>query len=147
MMTTELQHEHELAIQQATNLDYSRWSQQQRQLKQPFDHETWQRVRDSTIADQQASNLAARNARLAVEAAAREEKRKADNLALDLEFEPQKRTLRNAWLADHPGKTLADFESMAWPFLKANLLGQREKAVYEATLVENRQRMAGLNSI
>jgi len=53
---------------------------------------------------------------------------------LDQELEPQKQTLMREWLANSPGKTEADFNKIAWPRLRTNLLEQKKNESFNAEI-------------
>lgn len=122
--------QHEL---DAIRLDYSKWAAYRRQQGLSQDHGIWQFERDQTLERMQRDNAEARAKRLAAEEADRNSRRQADEMALNLELEPTKDRLRNAWLVDHPGRTSEDFEKV-WPNLRANLLAERQQSAVQATM-------------
>lgn len=65
--------------------------------------------------------------------AKREAERQDREARIDAELEPEKQRLQRQWLADHPDKTARDFNTHAWPLLRANILEQHKAATFEAT--------------
>jgi septum formation inhibitor MinC len=113
------------------NLDYSKWSFEQRRANLPNDHNLWQQVRDRTLARQKSDNAeAGRKYRATLEAAKAEKQREYD-AEIDRELEPQKQRLMREWLANNPNFTATDFEKKAWHLLKANLIEQRTARIFE----------------
>jgi septum formation inhibitor MinC len=121
------------------NLDYSKWSFEQRRANLPNDHNLWQQVRDRTLARQKSDNAeAGRKYRATLEAAKAEKQRERD-AEIDLELSPTKKRLQNEWLAAHPNETVADFEKKAWHLLKENLIERRTSRILENDIHQMRQ--------
>jgi hypothetical protein len=102
----------------AITLDFSKWSARQRQLKASTDHSLWVKERDAVLRRQQSENEKAKRqyqTRLDAEKAAKRAEIDAETAR---ELEPRKQVVNRQWLADHPDKTAADFESAAWPLLR-----------------------------
>jgi hypothetical protein len=134
MTDAEIQNQINQATQDAITLDYGKWSFQQRQAKLPTDHDLWKQVRDRTIARQQSDNAEAGRKYQAKLEAAKAEKQRERDAAIDLELAPEKRRLQNEWLANNPTQTAADFESKAWHLLKENLIEQKSADIMNAEI-------------
>ncbi len=120
--------------QDNTTLDFTKWSFQQRQAKLPSSHELWQQEHDAVLARQQSENAAVRRKHLdGLEIARNAQKAEAES-EIELDLAPQKKRLQNQWLADHPGKTEADFNREAWHLLRENLVEQRQAESLQAEL-------------
>ncbi len=125
--------------QDDTNLDYGKWSFEQRRANLPNDHSLWEQVRDRTLARQQSENAELRRKYLDGLEAAKAERQREHDAEIDRELEPQKQRLMREWLANNPNFTAQDFESKAWVHLRENLLKQRENDSMNAEI----QRLAG----
>ncbi len=134
MTEKELQQQINQATQDATTLDYTKWSYARRQAKLSDDHNLWQIERDRTLARQRSDNNEARaryNTKLEAERAAK----KADaDAQTEIALAPEKRRLQNEWLANNPAQTAADFEKKAWHLLKENLIEQRKTEAISAEI-------------
>jgi hypothetical protein len=64
---------------------------------------------------------------------------------IDHELKPVKERERRRWLADHPDKIVQDYERLAWPNLRQNHIGQRERERFVQLL--NRMRANTGNSL
>jgi hypothetical protein len=131
--SSEIRNETDRARQDNITLDFAKWNFQRIQAKLPASHDLWQQERDAVLRRQQSDNAAARARylnKLDDERAAKQSERDTE---IDNELEPEKRRLRNQWLADHPSKTEADFNREAWHLLKENLIEQHNAASLEAT--------------
>ncbi len=134
----------EIQIQNAQNaqdiitLDYPKWSFQQRRANRSDDHGLWQQERDRVLSRQQIDNQSAKSSYLADLEAKRADKRAEHEAELDRQLEPQKQTMMRDWMANHPGKTAADFEKDAWTHLRQNLVEQRESEMTRATIESER---------
>ncbi len=60
-------------------------------------------------------------------------KRAEHDAEIEASLAADKARAMRSWLAANPGRTEADFERLAWPHLKANLLEERQRQVFEAT--------------
>ncbi len=85
-----------------------------------------------------AKNASTRQKYLDKLEAEKDEKRKLADIAIDAELEPRKLFLQREWLVNNAGKTPADFERVAWPLLRQNLLAEREELARQATIAEGR---------
>ena len=56
--------------------------------------------------------------------------------ALEQEIAPERERVMHEWLANHAGKTEADFMRAAWPHLRANVLAEREQRIAAANRAE-----------
>lgn len=126
MTDEQLQQSVAQAEQDATTLNYAKWSFQQVRAKRPNDHELWQQQRDAVLARQQSDNAETRRKYLAGLEAAKAEKQRESDAEIDRQLEPQKQTLMREWLANHPNETANDFEKKAWIHLRQNLIEQRK---------------------
>ena len=90
-----------------------------------------------------AENSAARQKYLNGLESERKERQKAADQALDAEFEPKKRSLMRDWMISNPGKVEADFERLAWPLLRQNLVEQHRDAMRQASREESRRHLSG----
>jgi len=138
-MTEKETQQYHQAQQDAITLDYSKWSDQQRRAKLSTDHDLWQQQRDAVLRRQQSDNAEARRKYLDGLAEQRKAKQDEADAELELSLTLEKQQLRNAWLADHPNDTAADFEKKAWHHLKANLIEQRKAAAMEANTEQLKQ--------
>jgi hypothetical protein len=118
--------------QDQITLDYSRWSQQRIGAKLSNDHNLWKEQRDDVLARQQAHNAETRRKYLDGLEAAKAEKQSQRDAEVDAELEPAKQTLMRGWLADNPDRNEADFNKLAWKYLKQNLVEQGETDNREA---------------
>ncbi len=134
MTDEQIQQQYNQTMQDETTLDYSKWSNRQRQLKLSDDHDLWEQERDRVLSRQRIDNLTAKSRHLASLEAKRANERAAAAADIDRQLEPQKQTLMRDWLANHPGKTAADFEKNAWTLLRQNLVEQRENEIMQATI-------------
>jgi hypothetical protein len=89
---------------------------------------------------QKRENEAVRKKRLAGLEARKEAKRQSDNEAIDRQLEPKRQYHCREWLAQHPGKSEADFNKQAWPLLRQNILEDDKRASAEAMKQALRQR-------
>lgn len=100
----------------------------------------------ASAADQQflqtANNGETRKRYLDGLEAKKAEKRAESERAFDQAIEPQKQQLRRQWLADHPGKSEKDFESAAWPLLRANLVDAAKQQQLDAEIAAARSKAA-----
>ncbi len=129
------------AEQDALNLDYGKWSFEQRRANLPNDHSLWQQVRDRTIQRQQAENSELRRKYLAGLEAAKAERQRERDAEIDLELAPTKKRLQNEWLANNPTQTVTDFEKKAWHLLKENLLEQHNADSLDAEVERQKARL------
>jgi hypothetical protein len=127
--------------QDDTNLDYGKWSFEQRRANLPNDHSLWQQVRDRTLARQQSDNAETRRKYLAKLDDEKKARQAETDAQTDLELAPEKRRLQNEWLANNPTQTAADFEKKAWHLLKENLIEQRNADSLSAEI--QRQKASG----
>ncbi len=118
--------------QDAITLDYSKWSFQRRRAGLSTDHDLWKDQRADVLARQQAENTVIRQKYLAGLEAKKAEKQAEHSAEIDRELEPTKHRLMRRWLADHPDKNEADFNKLAWKYLKQNLVEERELDNQEA---------------
>ncbi len=116
------------------NLDFTKWSFEQRRANLPNDHSLWQQVRDRTLARQQSDNAEARRKYLAKLDDEKKAKQAERDAQTDLGLAPEKRRLQNEWLANNPTQTAADFEKKAWHLLKENLIEQRKTEAINAEI-------------
>jgi len=134
MTEKELQQQIDRAMQDATTLDYTKWSYARRQAKLSDDHSLWQIERDRTLARQRSDNNEARaryNTKLEAERAAK----KADaDAQIEAALAPEKRRLQNEWMVNHPDKTAEDFNKSAWIHLRENLIEQRKNEAMNAEI-------------
>jgi hypothetical protein len=137
-MTTEQQKaQQEMEMQWQTEqdqitLDYSKWSFQKRRAGLSTDHDLWKDQRSDVLSRQQAENTVIRQNYLNGLAAAKAAKQAEHDTTLDRELEPTKHRLMRRWLADHPDKNAADFDKLAWTYLRQNLVEQSEQDNREA---------------
>ncbi len=124
------------------NLDYTKWSFQQRRANLPYSHQEWEQVRERTLARQQSENVETRRKYLDGLEQQRKAKQAEMDAAIELELAPEKRRLQNEWLANNPTQTVADFEKKAWHLLKENLIEQRNADSFNAEI--QRQKASGL---
>jgi len=75
-------------------------------------------------------NAATRAAYLSRLEAEREAKRAEADATLDAKLAPQKERTRREWLANHLGKTEADFEQ-AWAILRPNVVADLKSSEHE----------------
>jgi hypothetical protein len=129
------------AEQDALNLDYGKWSFEQRRANLPNDHSLWQQVRDRTIQRQQAENSELRRKYLAGLEAAKADRQRERDAEIDLELAPTKKRLQNEWLANNPTQTVTDFEKKAWHLLKENLLEQHNADSLDAEVERQKARL------
>jgi regulator of protease activity HflC (stomatin/prohibitin superfamily) len=92
---------------------------------------------------QEARDTEARHARGKAYFQEQSAKAKADALAkteaaLNASLAADKVAAKHTWLADHPGHSAEEFERIAWPHLKANILTAREAAAAEVVTQELR---------
>ncbi len=83
------------------------------------------------VEERREANEAARNRYLAKLAAEKEERRKVAEAKLEEQLAPDKARTQREWLANHPGKTVAEFERYAWPQLRLNVIEDRQHAQLE----------------
>jgi hypothetical protein len=95
-----------------------------------------QRLRDAT-------NAATRKQYLAGLEAKKQEQQKLRDAEIDEELEPKKTVLMREWLVDHPDKTSTDFEKVAWPLLRENLVEEIRDRQFEATKAAARTHLSG----
>ena len=120
------------AQQDQITLDFSAWSQQRTRAKLSNSHDLWIQQRDDVLARQQASNAELRRNRLAGLEAAKAEKQAEHGREIDQSLEAKKQQLMRQWLADNPDKNEADFNKLAWTYLRQNLVEQGETDNREA---------------
>ncbi len=118
--------------QDQITLDYPAWSQQRTRAKLSNNHGLWEEQRDDVLARQQAENTVIRQKYLNGLASARAEKQAEHNAEIDQSLEAKKQQLMRQWLADHPDKNAADFDKLAWTYLRQNLVEQSEQDNREA---------------
>jgi len=97
-------------------------------------------------AEQEAARLAkeelaARNERAgAVYQQGLADKRKAEDDRMAAQFDakvaPTKEKAKRQWLYDHPDRTETDFETQAWPLLRANLEDEAKTAIKDRYLAQ-----------
>ncbi len=112
--------------QDQITLDFSAWSQQRTLAGLSNNHDLWQDQRDDVLARQQAHNAETRRKYLAGLEAAKAEKQAERDAEIDQSLEAKKQQLMRQWLVDHPDKTAADFDKLAWTYLRQNLVEQGE---------------------
>ena len=61
----------------------------------------------------------------------REEQQRASEARLEEELAPDKARIQREWLANHPGKTPAEFDRFAWPQIRLNLVEDRRRELDE----------------
>jgi hypothetical protein len=133
-MTTEELKRHEQQLETNIRLDYTAWSTQQRRAGKPFDHQSWQAVRDAAIFDSKWENAKARSEYLAGLQEKKDAEARAGERAIDAELLPKKLRLKRQWLADNPTFSESDFESKAWIHLRQNLIEERADAGHVAEI-------------
>jgi hypothetical protein len=119
------------AVNQTQSFD--EWYELRLSGDQPRTHADWIEARDLALANQKAHAAKTKQKHLAALEGDRKASETDSERRLETELEPEKRRLQNQWLADHPGKTVDDFNKEAWHLLRANLLEERANAVKEAT--------------
>jgi hypothetical protein len=134
MKDQELKQQIAQAEQDATTLDFTRWSAQRIHAKLPNDHDLWQQERDAVLSRQKSDNEAARQRHLAKLDDDRKAKQAENDAQIELSLAPEKRRLQNEWLANNPNETAADFEKKAWHLLRENLIEQRSADIMNATI-------------
>jgi hypothetical protein len=120
--------------QDAITLDFSKWSFQRRRAGLSTDHELWKDQRDDVLARQQAENTVIRQKYLNGLEASKSEKQAEHNAEIDQALEAKKQQLMRQWLVDHPDKNAADFDKLAWTYLRQNLVEQGETDNQKAVL-------------
>jgi hypothetical protein len=121
--------------------DFYKWQDIRRTAGLSMDFASWTDARDSALARQKADVEAGKRKRTAeLEAERLAEQAKLD-ASIELELAADKRRLQNQCLADHPGKTEADFNGQAWHLLRSNLLAERADAQMEAEMRNARASM------
>ena len=124
MTDKEIQDRIDQAHEDVINLDYSKWSARQRQLKLSSDHSLWQQERDRTLARQKADNAESRRKyleRLEADKAAKQAERDAENKVKQQAAEESlKRRLKTSYMSN-PAATDEDFER-DYPQLKSEFL-------------------------
>lgn len=118
--------------QDAITLDYSAWSQQRTRAGLSNNHGLWEEQRDDVLARQQSENAELRRKYLAGLEAAKAEKQAEHGREIDQSLEAKKQRLMRQWMADNPDKTAADFDKLAWTYLRQNLVEQGELDNQEA---------------
>lgn len=103
------------------------------------DHEQWQLDQQREQTRRELDNAETRRKYLTGLEAEKAEKAKLADIALDIELEPRKQILLREWLAGHPGKTSGDFDSLAWPHLRENLIAEIAESKRRATIAEARE--------
>ncbi len=98
-----------------------------------------ERAEEQRREESRRENEAARKKYLAELDARREVRRQEADKALELQLEQKKQYLMRDWLAQHPGKTDADFNKQAWPLLRQNILEDDKRATADATKQRLRQ--------
>lgn len=89
-------------------------------------------VREEQEREWARQNEAARAQRRAKSDAETTARRAALEEQVEASLVPNRTRLCRTWLAEHPGKTEADFNRHAWPQLRLNVLEEREAAAKEA---------------
>ncbi len=120
--------------QDQITLDYSKWSQQRTRAKLSNSRELWEAERDDVVFRQQAANTEARQKYLNGLATAKAAKQAEHSAEIDQSLEAKKQQLMRQWLVDHPDKTAADFDKLAWTYLRQNLIEQGETDNQKAVL-------------
>ncbi len=111
--------------------DINKWQNQRRTDGLPYDWQSWKDARERALSELKTSaEYSARKHRADIDAKRIAEAEESERLAL----EPEKRRLKNEWLANHPDKTPKDFEEKAWQPLRENLIEQRENDALEAEM-------------
>jgi hypothetical protein len=118
--------------QDQITLDFSKWSQQRTRAKLSNSRDLWEEQRDDVLARQQAENTVIRQKYLNGLATAKAEKQAEHTAEIDQSLEAKKQQLMRQWLADHPDKNEADFNKLAWTYLRQNLIEQSEQDNREA---------------
>jgi hypothetical protein len=83
------------------------------------------------VEERREANEEARNRYLAKLAAEKEERRKVAEAKLEEQLAPDKARTQREWLANHPGKTVAEFERYAWQHLRLNIIADKERELAE----------------
>jgi len=96
--------------------------------RQRAEHEARQEEERAEQAERDRSNAATRKAYLDGLAAKREGERQTMEAKVDAQLEPEKTRARNEWLANHPGKSAADFEQVWRAHLRPNAVQELERA-------------------
>ncbi len=118
--------------QDQITLDYPAWSQQRTRAKLSNSRDLWEEQRDDVLARQQAANAVIRQKYLNGLATTKAAKQAEHNAEIDQSLEAKKQQLMRQWLADHPDKNAADFDKLAWTYLRQNLVEQSEQDNREA---------------
>ncbi|MCW5967583.1 MAG: hypothetical protein KIT57_03655 [Blastocatellales bacterium] len=101
--------------------------------QQRRDREARERQEARAVEEAREQNRAARERYLVGLEQKRQARQREEDLKIDAQLEPQKTQLRRQWLADHPTQTERDFETRAWPGLRANLIDQERARAVEET--------------
>jgi len=84
-------------------------------------------------AERNRRNEEARSRYLASLEMEKAERRAVHEAKLEHELLPERERIKRSWLADHPGKSEKDFMAVAWPYLRLNLIEERDRRQLEAT--------------
>jgi hypothetical protein len=129
---TELEKMQWQSEQDQITLDYSKWSQQRVSAKLSNDHNLWKEQRDDVLARWQVNNAETRRKYLDGLEAAKAEKQSQRDAEVDQSLMPEKQRLMREWLVNNTDKNEADFDKLAWTYLKQNLIEQGEMDNREA---------------
>ena len=97
-----------------------------------LEHAEHLRQQEITAQNSRDENAALRAKYLAGLEAAKTAKQAESDAAIDQSLMPKKQQLMRQWLADHPDKNAADFDKLAWTYLRQNLVEQGEMDNQEA---------------
>jgi hypothetical protein len=95
------------------------------------EHSAYLAEQEREVEERREANEEARNRYLAKLAAEKEERRKIAEAELEEQLAPDKARTQREWLANHPGKTVQEFERFAWPQLRLNVIEDRQHAQLE----------------
>ena len=117
---------------------YGNYVTQQALARQRREREEWEEQQREEQEERVRANTAARETYLAGLAKQKAEADRRQEAATDAALAPAKERARRDWLLSHPGKDAADFEKVAWPLIRANLIEDQRAAVIEATKAQLR---------
>ena len=96
------------------------------------EHAEHLRQQEITAQNSRDENATLRANYLAGLEAAKAEKQAERDAEIDRELQPKKQRLMRDWLANNPDKNEADFNKIAWTYLRQNLIEQGEMDNREA---------------